>query len=85
MHVFLRTKFNDCLIWQVAAKVAAESLCVQVRSHDTIFHSIIGSKYTSTLYQIRVPDGGLLRDFNQVVYCRGINSLVSVEIPKIGT
>ena len=74
MHVFLRTKFNDCLIWQVAAKVAAESLCVQVRSHDT-----------STLYQIRVPDGGLLRDFNQVVDCRGINSLVSVEIPKIGT
>ena len=41
MHVFLRTKFNDCLIWQVAAKVAAESLCVQVRSHDTIFHPII--------------------------------------------
>ena len=28
------------LIWQVAAKVAAEPSCVQVRSHDTIFHPI---------------------------------------------
>jgi hypothetical protein len=33
---FLRTKFNDFLIWQVAAKVAAEPSCV----HDTIFHPI---------------------------------------------
>jgi hypothetical protein len=31
MHIFLRTKFNDFLMWQVAAKVAAEPLCVQVR------------------------------------------------------
>ena len=28
------------LIWQVAAKVAAEPSYVQVRSHDTIFHPI---------------------------------------------
>jgi hypothetical protein len=35
------------------------------------------------IYKYPLPDGGLLRDFNQVVYCRGINSLVSVEIPKI--
>jgi hypothetical protein len=40
MHIFLRTKVNDCLIWQVAAKVAAEPSCVQVHSHDTIFHPI---------------------------------------------
>jgi hypothetical protein len=40
MLVFLRTKFNDYLIWQVAAKVAAEPSCVQVRSHDMIFHPI---------------------------------------------
>jgi hypothetical protein len=40
MHIFLRTKFNDFLMWQVAEKVAAEPLCVQVRSHDTIFHLI---------------------------------------------
>ena len=40
MHIFLRTKFNDFLMWQVAAKVAAEPLCVQVRSHATIFHLI---------------------------------------------
>ena len=33
------------------------------------------------IYKYPLPDGGLLRDFNQVVYCRGINSLVSVEIP----
>jgi hypothetical protein len=37
------------------------------------------------IYKYPLPDGGLLRDFNQVVYCRGINSLVSVEIPNIGT
>jgi hypothetical protein len=37
------------------------------------------------IYKYPLPDGGLLRDFNQVVYCRGINNLVSVEIPKIGT
>ena len=48
MHVLLRTKFNDCLIWQVAAKVAAESLCVQVRSHDTIFHPIFPCDILST-------------------------------------
>jgi hypothetical protein len=41
MHVLLRTKFNDFLIWQVAAKVAAEPSYVQVRSHDKIFHPII--------------------------------------------
>jgi hypothetical protein len=35
MHVFLRTKFNDCFICQVAVKVAAEPSCVQVWSHDT--------------------------------------------------
>ena len=40
MHVFLKTKFNDCFIWQVAAKVATEPSCVQVRSCDTIFHPI---------------------------------------------
>ena len=28
------------LIWQVATKVAAVPSCVQVQSHDTIFHSI---------------------------------------------
>ena len=28
------------LIWQVAAKVAAVPSCVQVQSHDTIFHPI---------------------------------------------
>ena len=33
-------EFNDCLIWQVAAKVVAEPSCVQVRSRDTIFHPI---------------------------------------------
>jgi len=32
--------FNDCLIWHVAAKVAVEPSCIQVRSHDTIFHPI---------------------------------------------
>ena len=37
------------------------------------------------IYKHPLPDGGLLRDFNQVVYCRGINSLVSVEMPKIDT
>ena len=31
MHIFLRTKFNNFLIWQVAAKVTAEPSCVQVR------------------------------------------------------
>ena len=40
MHVFLRTKVDDCLIWQVPAKVAAEPSCVQVHSHGTIFHPI---------------------------------------------
>ena len=33
-------EFNDCLIWQVAAKVVAEPSCVQARSHDTIFQPI---------------------------------------------
>jgi hypothetical protein len=37
------------------------------------------------IYKYPLPDGDLLRYFYQVVYCRGINSLVSVEIPKIGT
>jgi hypothetical protein len=40
MHVFLKTKFNDCLIWQVVVKVAAELSCIQVRSHNTIFNPI---------------------------------------------
>ena len=40
MQIFLRMKYNDFLIWQVAAKVAVEPSCVQVRSHDTIFHPI---------------------------------------------
>ena len=31
MHIFLRMKFNNFLIWQVAAKVTAEPSCVQVR------------------------------------------------------
>ena len=33
-------EFNDCLIWQVAAKVVAEPSCIQAQSHDTIFHPI---------------------------------------------